>query len=94
MARGFTPGNLRVYVCSHVFAQTRPILLVAREGADWMFLCGEADHDASDCNVVGVAHLTDRDPSLQALSDLPDGFEAERVAVGSPWIRGHVGTPG
>ena len=93
MTRGFAPGNFRVYVCSHVFAQTRPILLVAREGDDWMFLCGQADHESSDCVVVGVAHLTDRDPSLQELSDLLDGFEAERVAVGSPWLRTHVGTP-
>ena len=93
MTQGFAPGDLAVYVCSHVFEQTRPILLVAREGNDWMFLCGQADHDSSDYRVVGVAHLTERDPSLQALSDLPDAFEAERVAVGSPWVRGHVGTP-
>lgn len=83
----FTPRNLKIYVCSHVFADTRPVLLVAREQGDWMFLCGGRDHDEGGWKVVGVGHLVDRDPTLEECADLPDNFEAERSAVGEPWLR-------
>ena len=32
--------EIPVYVCSHVFENVRPILLVVREGGDWQCLCG------------------------------------------------------
>jgi hypothetical protein len=37
--------------------------------------------------VVGIGHLIDEDPSLHACSDLPNGHEAERLSIGSPWLR-------
>jgi hypothetical protein len=33
------------YVCSHVFDDPRPILLVSRAGREWQCLCGGDDHD-------------------------------------------------
>jgi len=83
----FAQRNLAAYVCNHVFEDTRPILLVVHEEGDWMFLCGDSDHDLGDCRVVGVGHLVDRDPSLDVCADLPKGFEAERSAVGELWLR-------
>lgn len=84
----FAPPNLTSYICSHVFEKSRPILLIVHEDSDWMFMCGKGDHGGSDdCHVVGVGHLVERDPSINECADLPSGFEAERKAVGEPWLR-------
>lgn len=80
------PYNLATYVCQHVFENTRPVLLVVHDEGDWVFMCGKRDH-GDDCRTVGVGHLRERDPTLDALSDLPLGCEAERAAVGEAWIR-------
>ena len=78
------------YVCSHVFREMRPVLLASHAGGDWQCLCG-GEHQAGETpNVVGLNHLMERDPSLQALSDLPDDWEAERVTAYDPWIRTRV----
>lgn len=77
--------EIHVYVCSHVFADVRPILLVVRESGDWMFLCGDVHEENEDYHLVGVNHLTDRDPTLRNLPDLPDNTEAERTEVGGEW---------
>lgn len=82
--------ELAAYVCSHVFANTRPILLVSRAGGDWQCLCG-GEHDSSEVpHVVGFNHLMERDPSLAKLQDLPDEWEAERANAGSAWIRTRI----
>ena len=86
----FTPCNLNSYVCSHVFENKRPILLVVREEGDWMFMCGGTDPGADDCHVVEVGHLVDRDPTLHECADLPDGCEAERSAIGESWLRSRI----
>ena len=90
---GFSPHNLKSYICTHVFEKTRPILLVAHEGGDWMFMCGAADHEKQDWHVVGIGHLTERDPTIHDCADLPDGFEAERKNIGSPWLRTPIDSP-
>ena len=87
MSAVFAPNNLAVYICSHVFNATRPVLLVAHEQGDFMFMCGAADHESKDTHVVGVGHLVERDPTLNECADLPEGFEAERSAVGNSWLR-------
>lgn len=76
------------YVCTHVFAESRPVLLVSRPDGDWCFLCGaEHPEDASAYRVVGVGHVFEKDPTLQPLEDLAPDWEAEREGVGKPWIR-------
>jgi hypothetical protein len=78
----------KAYVCSHIFEQTRPILLVSRADRDWCFLCGgEHPNDASAYKVVGIGHVLGQDPSLMELEDLPPNWEAERKAVGREWAR-------
>ena len=78
------------YICSHVFKGTRPILLVSRVGGEWQFLCGAGHDEEETPNVVGLNHLFNRDPSLRELTELPSDWEAERMAVGSPWVRKQV----
>jgi len=75
------------FVCSHVFDDTSPVLLVVREEGDWMFLCGAEHPPDEEYRVVGINHLTSRDSLLCEVIDLPDNSEAERAEVGAPWIR-------
>jgi len=83
---GITPiMEQAVYLCSHLFENIRPVLLVSRADGDWQFLCG-GEHDSHEVPcVVGLNHLLVRDPTLAELQDLPDEWEAERVSLSSPW---------
>ena len=82
----FGPDNLAVFICSHVFENEKPILLVCHEGGDWQFLCGGTHRTDEKPKVVGVGHLVERDPSLNEIADLPLDFEAERSEVGAQWV--------
>ncbi len=75
------------YVCSHVFGNTEPVLLVSRAGDGWRCLCGD-DHDPNESlKVLGWKDLVQRDPSLAELINLPNDWEAARLSTGSRWIR-------
>lgn len=80
------------YVCIEVFNNEKLVLLVSREHGDWCFLCGD-DHpdDPSFYRVVGMGHLLERDPELNAILDLAINEEAEREAPGRPWVRTNIG---
>ncbi len=78
------------YVCSRVFENSRPVLLVSREGGDWQYLCGMQHYSGERPHVVGRGHLLERDPTLKELLDLPTDWEAERSTVGEPWTRTRV----
>jgi hypothetical protein len=75
------------FVCSHVYEDVLPILLVARESGDWMYLCGQGHGEDERYHVVGMEHLLERDSTLAEILDLPDNSEAERFSVGGAWIR-------
>jgi hypothetical protein len=79
--------EIAAYVCSHVFENKRPVLLVSRADGDWQFLCGKEHGKRKLPKVVGINHLFDRDPTLLAIADLPYNWEAERKSIGSPWQR-------
>jgi len=79
--------ELAAFVCSHIFDNSRPVLLVARENGDWMYLCGKPHGDDEEYHVVGREHLIERDPTLRDTFDLPDQTEAERESVGGQWVR-------
>jgi hypothetical protein len=34
----FSPPHLKSYICSHIFENKRPILLIVHEDGDWMFV--------------------------------------------------------
>jgi hypothetical protein len=82
----FGPENLGVFVCSHVFSQERPILLVVHNDDEWQFLCGGAHPENETPNVVGVGHLIRRDPTIEEVAHIPNGTEAERVSVVHSWV--------
>jgi hypothetical protein len=86
----FSTGNLKSYICSHVFQDERPILLIVHEDGDWVFMCGKSDHGDNDIHIVGVGHLVDRDPSINECANLANDCEAERETVASPWIRTRI----
>ena len=75
------------FVCSHVFEDTRPVLLVAVEDGDLMLLCGDIHAKDEVFHVVGANHLVERDPTVAEALNLEDGWEAERSEVGGPWLR-------
>jgi hypothetical protein len=78
----------KAYVCIHVFEGVRPVLLVTRPEGDWCFLCGEShENDASVYRVVGIGHVLEGDGSLLQVLDLEPGWDAERTALGQPWLR-------
>jgi len=79
-------SNMGVFVCPHIFKNSRPILLVVHEDGDWQCLCGQDDHNV-DAHLVGIGHLIERDSTLDKLSDLLDGWEAERVSLKGEWLR-------
>lgn len=80
-------AEIAAFICRHIFAESRPVLLVSHADGDWQFLCGDG-HDVGELpHVVGLNHLLDRDPSLEELVDLPVNWEAERTEVGAPWHR-------
>jgi hypothetical protein len=74
-------------ICSHMFDASRPVLLVARAGAYWMYLCGGFHEENEEYKMVGREHLLQRDKSLVATLDLENQMEMERVAVGGQWER-------
>lgn len=84
----FLNEKLGVYCCGHVFRQERPVLLIVRDGGDWQFLCGAVDHaDPAEPYHVCLGYVLGADPTLHAQADLPTACEAERGAVGEPWLR-------
>ncbi|MCP3930377.1 MAG: hypothetical protein GY705_14895 [Bacteroidetes bacterium] len=87
----FGSDNLPAFICSHIFNDTKPILLVCHEGDDWQFLCG-GHHDIDEKpTIVCVSHLVEQDPSLSEIADLPNGWEAERSEKGGEWFRSKYG---
>ena len=83
----FNSDNIPVFICSHIFENTKPILLVSRQGGDWQFLCGE-NHDVNEKpKVVCAGHLLERDPTLKEIANLPVDWEAERTAIGDKWVK-------
>lgn len=78
--------EVHCFVCSHVFADVKPVLLVVRDEGDWMFVCG-GEHETSDeYHLVGMRHVLERDDTLcEVVRALPDGWEAERREFKGPW---------
>lgn len=79
-----------VYVCSHIFENSRPILDSVRDkDGSWQFLCGvDGCVDEGEPHLVGVGHLVKRDLSVNQLTSLKPGMYAERANENEPWKYG------
>lgn len=84
--------HTKSYVCNHVFEGERPVLYVSRADGDWCFLCGADDHEqlGSAFQVVGLSHELAKDSTLESVLDLAPEEEADRAAVGAPWVRSTI----
>ena len=87
----FTP-NFAVYVCPHVFDNSRPVLSSVRDhDGDWQFLCGQEDCvSTSEPKLIGAGHLTAVDSTIEELTVLDPGSYAERTAPNTPWRFGRL----
>jgi len=83
-------GAPKCYVCTHVFADERPVLYLCRDAGDQILACGGDDHAHSpdSWRVIHLDHLLERDPSLQVMGELTDGQQAERSAIDGAWMFG------
>ncbi len=83
------PANQVSYTCAHVLDKGRPILRVSHDDDDgaWQFLCGSLHEDAAEGRIVCLACMVERDPTLQALADLPLGWGADRERADATWQR-------
>lgn len=75
-------------VCAHVFRNEREIrALIHHSDGVWQLVCGKHDHpeDCSDFEVVGLEHLTERQPDLMSIVNLPRGWQAEKID--GEWFR-------
>lgn len=79
-------SNLGVFVCPHIFKNTRPILYVVHEDNEWQCLCGQDDHD-EDGHLIGIGHLIKRDPTIDDLHNMPNEWEAQRASVNENWVK-------
>ncbi|MDO7883859.1 DUF4262 domain-containing protein [Hymenobacter cheonanensis] len=62
-----------------------PILRVVHAAnGDWEFLC-DTTYAVADLQVVGLAEIVQRDPSVNELFQLNYGWHAERESVGGGW---------
>lgn len=64
-----------------------PVLVVIHDDdGDWLICDGINDpNQAGACMIVHLAHVIDRDPTLEEVMDLPRGWAAFRKSRMSPW---------
>lgn len=74
-----------VMTCRHIIAGA-PIVFVSHDvEGDWQFLCEQEAHESGDLLIVGLEHLTDRDPSINDVASMCTGHHAERANRTAPW---------
>jgi hypothetical protein len=74
------------FVCKHVWKEGAPILYVSHDAdGDGQFLCGGTHADPADCLVIGLEHVVERDPSVNAVARMCTGHVGERDAPTTDW---------
>jgi hypothetical protein len=83
------PKNVAVITLKSITMGGSPILHVTHDADDrmWQFLDGSTVSEAN-ASVVSLEEITQIDPSLMELADLPLGWYADRSAPSEPWRRG------
>jgi hypothetical protein len=65
--------EIAAFICLHVLDATHPVLLVAKEHGDWVFLCDGMHGGDNECHLAGRNHLLDRDVTLGEVMNLVNG---------------------
>ena len=83
------PNNRAIYVCQHVFdcSEKMDYIHVHSDG-DILITCSGDDHNfsnAEEIHVVGLGHLTARDPTLFDVPELRPGAWAQRSERNRRW---------
>lgn len=77
--------HIAVFVCSHIFDNTRPILYISKDDGEYQFLCGDIHEENELPRVVGLGEIVESDESVLDVMDLNDGQDAERKTVNDSW---------
>jgi hypothetical protein len=80
------PRNEAVITIDSILSGEKPILRVVHDASDggWQFLTGE-QVEAHQAKVVSLQTITELDPTVLELADLPQGWFAERQSVAGSW---------
>ncbi len=79
-------GSTPCLTCEHVLSKERPILFVTHNRAEsWQFMCGHPDHEEHSQRTVSLKGAFEIDPGINALSEMPSGFGAERKTAKGQW---------
>ena len=81
------PENTAVFTTVDVLKGSKPILVVTHDTEDggWQFLTGETNLKQEDARIVSLKEITDIDPTINDLFEMPIGVGAQRTAVGANW---------
>ena len=87
------PPDTEVITLKRILSRETPLRLISHDEDDgsWQFLDGENLFE-DDAALMSLAEMTQFDPSILSLADLPTGSFAWRTGPDQPWQRG-VGEP-
>ncbi len=77
--------HIAVFICSHVFEKTSPILYVCKDDDEFQFLCAGLHYGDERPRIVGLGHMVDSDKSILDILHIANGEEAERGSVAEEW---------
>jgi len=82
------PQDTPCFTCNHVLEKDREILYVTHDVDDgsWQFLCGLNDHSETNARIISLKNITEIDPTVNDLFEMPVGFGAERKSINEKWI--------
>ena len=79
------PKTLAIFTTRSIVHGGKPVLFVSHdEKGDWQFHDGTLPQ-VEDAMVVSLYSIVRQDPSIAALADLPQSWQAERDAASSTW---------
>jgi hypothetical protein len=80
------PKNTACFTCDHVLNNGKPILYVSHDQeGDWQFLCGQNNHTEVNAKIISLEEVTELDPSVNDLFEMPMGVGAERDSKKDKW---------
>jgi hypothetical protein len=87
--RRFAAPKGRVLTSRQVMEQEWPILCIRHDADDsgtWQFVNGHGDtENEADRVTAHIQQLIERDPSICAVADMPNGWRARRQSEDAPW---------